>query len=314
MSVYTASTGTHIAWNKNGVFQSDSPITTVRSGFALADLENRGTLDLIAGPTVFRNDRKGGFTKRESPLPIDCPSWTAADLDNDGRIDLACGTKQFLNRTVSGNNWIGVNLTGVKNIKSGARSRSRDEGGIRAIRRSSTRVAANCSGSARRSMADTVRITWPNGLIQNEIKQAGRQDLQIRRGAAAVRIMPDHLDLERPRVRIHHGRPGSRSARRKFRRRQVLPRRSRRVRPDLRQVSRARRWRIPDSNHRGAQRSRLHRSPEADRGRPPSDMSVYTNDKFKGPPFPEFRLYGVRNRTYAKCGQNLRRQKCARSY
>ena len=24
-AVYTASTGTHIAWNKNGVFQSDSP-------------------------------------------------------------------------------------------------------------------------------------------------------------------------------------------------------------------------------------------------------------------------------------------------
>jgi hypothetical protein len=26
----------------------------------------------------------------------------------------------------------------------------------------------------------------------------------------------------------------------------------------------------------------------------PSDLAIYTNDKFKGPPFPEFRLYGVR--------------------
>ena len=35
----------------------------------------------------------------------------------------------------------------------------------------------------------------------------------------------------------------------------------------------------------------------------PADMSVFTNDKFKGPPFPEFRLYGVRNRTYAKAAK-----------
>jgi hypothetical protein len=35
----------------------------------------------------------------------------------------------------------------------------------------------------------------------------------------------------------------------------------------------------------------------------PSDMAVFTNDKFKGPPFPDFRLYGVRNRIYARAAK-----------
>ena len=121
--------------------------------------------------TVFRNDRKGGFTKRESSLPIDCPSWTAVDLDNDGRTDLACGPKHLLNRTVSGNNWIGVNLTGVKNIKSGAGAEVEIKAGSR-YQKKLYDGSPITFGLGPEKMAETVRITWPNGLIQNEIKQA----------------------------------------------------------------------------------------------------------------------------------------------
>jgi len=30
----------------------------------------------------------------------------------------------------------------------------------------------------------------------------------------------------------------------------------------------------------------------------PKDVDIFTNDKFKGPPFPEFRLFGVKDRIY----------------
>ena len=76
--VYTASDRhTHRLEQERSIPERARRITPVRSGFALADLENRGTLDLVSGPTVFRNDRKGGFTKRADALPVDCPSWTA---------------------------------------------------------------------------------------------------------------------------------------------------------------------------------------------------------------------------------------------
>ena len=215
------------------MFQSDPPLTAIRSGFALADLENRGTLDLIAGLTVFRNDRKGGFTKHESPLPIDCPSWTAADFDSDGRTDLACGTKHLLNRTVSGNNWIGVNLTGVKNIKSGAGAEVEIKAGSRYQKKLYTGSPVTF-GLGPEKIAETVRITWPNGLIQNEIKQAAGKTYKYEEA--------QRLSGSCPIIWSWNGREfeyitdvlGVAPAWRQFRRWQVLPRRSRRVCPDLR--------------------------------------------------------------------------------
>ncbi len=41
-----------------------------------------------------------------------------------------------------------------------------------------------------------MRITWPNGLIQNEIKQATNKSYTLPRSAAAFRLVPHDLDLE----------------------------------------------------------------------------------------------------------------------
>ena len=65
---------------------------------------------------MLRNNRKGVFTARRRELPQSVPPG-ARDFDNDGRTDLACGTRQFLNRTQTGNAWIGVTIVGVKNLK-----------------------------------------------------------------------------------------------------------------------------------------------------------------------------------------------------
>ena len=87
------------------------------------------------------------------------------------------------------------------------------------------------------AQVDVVRITWTNGLIQNETKQAAEQVLPVRRGAAALRLVPHDLDMERPRIRVHHGCAGRGAAGRKRWRRVVLPGGSRRVCLDSRQVA-----------------------------------------------------------------------------
>ena len=56
----------------------------------LADVENRGKMDLIAGSKLFRNLQGGRFDAGK-PVP-GLPNglvWMAADFDGDGRTDLA---------------------------------------------------------------------------------------------------------------------------------------------------------------------------------------------------------------------------------
>lgn len=297
--IYTGATGTHIAWNKDGAFQSGQPVTPLKSGFALADLENRGTLDLVIGPAVFRNDRKGGFTKRDSPLPTDCPAWTAADFDNDGRIDLACGTKHLLNRTGSGNNWIGVNLAGVKNIKTGAGAEVEIKAGARYQKKLYTGSPVTF-GLGPEKVVETVRITWPNGLIQNEIKQAAGktyryEEAQRLSGSCPIiwswngrefEYITDVLGVAPLGASSGDGKyfPVDHDEYVQISGKSLVPVDGEyriRITEELSEVAYIDHLKLIAVDH-------------------PADMAVFTNDKFKGPPFPDFRLYGVRNRTYAK--------------
>ena len=204
----------------------------------------------------------------ESPLPIDCPSWTAADFDNDGRTDLACGTKHLLNRTVSGNNWIGVNLTGVKNIKSGAGA----EVEIKAGSRYQKKLYAGSPvtfGLGTEKMTETVRITWPNGLIQNEIKQAAGkiykyEEAQRLSGSCPIIWSWNGREFEYITDVLGVAPLGASSGDGKY-----FP-----VDHDE-YVQISGKSLVPvdgeyrHPHHRGTQRSRLYRSPEADRSGPP---------------------------------------------
>ena len=72
-----------------------------RNGFALADMDGNGTIDLVHGPArkgrhapvIFLGDGKGGFRRWEAttfpPLPYDYGDVVAGDLDGDRRADLA---------------------------------------------------------------------------------------------------------------------------------------------------------------------------------------------------------------------------------
>jgi tetratricopeptide (TPR) repeat protein len=295
--VATTESGTYVFWNKDGKFQPGTAITNTTSAFAIADLANRGASDLITGTTVMRSDRKGGFTARSAAgLPPSCATkWTVGDFDNDGRVDLGCGTQRFMNRTVTANSWVGVNLVGVKNlklafggeveVKAGARYQKRIYEGVPLV-----------FGLGGEKQVDTVRITWPNGLIQNEIKQpVGKQykyeEAQRLSGSCPIiwswngrefEYITDVLGVAPLGASAGDG--------------QYFP-----VDNDeyvqisgksLRPVNGEYRLRITEELSEVAYIDKL----ELIAVDHPADVSLYTNDKFKGPPFPEFKLYGARDR------------------
>ena len=72
---------------------------------------------------------------------------------------------------------------------------------------------------------------------------------------------------------------------------------------------------LRDPHHRGAARGRLPRPDPADRRRPSRQaVEIFTNDKFKGPPFPEFRLFGVERRGPSRArARDYRRARRARA-
>jgi tetratricopeptide (TPR) repeat protein len=294
--VATTSSGTHVFWNKDGKFQPGTLISSATTIFVIADLENRGASDVVIGTTVMRNDRKGGFVARTAAgLPQQCASWTVRDFDNDGRTDLGCGTQRFMNRTVTTNSWIGVNLLGVKNLKLAFGGEVEVKAGARYQKKIylGTPLVFGLGGE---KLVETVRITWPNGLIQNEIKQTAAkyykyEEAQRLSGSCPIIWTWNGRDFEYITDVLGVAPLGASAGDGQY-----FP-----VDHDeyvqisgksLQPVNGEYRLRVTEELSEVAYIDKL----ELIAVDHPVGVSVYTNDKFKGPPFPEFALYGARDR------------------
>ncbi len=130
----------------------------VRGRGVIADLHNDGRLEVVAGVA-------------------------AVDLNGDGKTDIveesAGNWTEKLNVTPGVNKWLRIGLEGVKNLKTapGAEIELRVWG---LYQKKAYDGFAVRFGIGKASVADVVRITWPNGLIQNEMKQAAGPGLKYK--------------------------------------------------------------------------------------------------------------------------------------
>ncbi|HYO82767.1 MAG TPA: FG-GAP-like repeat-containing protein [Bryobacteraceae bacterium] len=182
-----------------------TPLPAGAEHLAAADLDNDGTLDLLfvrdgniqvarntgrafAAPAPAGQTVTGRYVVTDPDLrgrprtyggTTSCAPVEARDFDKDGREDVLCSEngkfRWLMNRTpVKDRNWIAVSLEGVRSAKlaSGAEVEVK-AGALYQKRQYDGAPLVFSLGSAK--TADTVRITWPNGLIQNETAQpAGR--------------------------------------------------------------------------------------------------------------------------------------------
>ncbi|OYW07801.1 MAG: hypothetical protein B7X34_10180, partial [Acidobacteriia bacterium 12-62-4] len=159
--------------NKEGKFTPvDGP-----GGLTAADLEGRGMLDLITPQGIRRNEGNYRWGALVTPAnwPAGVTGATAADFDNDGKMDLllltANGAVRALNRTPTQANWLRIKLTGVKNLPHAPGSEIEVKAGGLYQKRlyDGTPITFNLR---QYKDADAIRITWANGLIQNETRIA----------------------------------------------------------------------------------------------------------------------------------------------
>ncbi len=279
----------------------------VSDAFELRTVPDSKEFDLAAtyrdGTQLLYRDLLGGRYERAaySGKPRDLTTLEA-DFDNDGRADririAAGGTLHFLhNQTRSQRKWIRIQLAGIKSLKLAQTSEVEIKAGAMYQKQTYTGVPLLFDAGAYPEI-DTVRITWSNGLIQNETKQATNRsyvykEAQRLSGSCPMiwtwngrkfEFITDVLgvaplgasDGEGTFFPVDHDEyvqiPGEALQ-------AVNGQYEIRVTEELSEVSYLDQLRLYTIDH-------------------PANEEIFTNDKFKGPPFPEFRLFGVKDRVY----------------
>jgi tetratricopeptide (TPR) repeat protein len=301
--VAISATGAALIENHAGKLQAAATLDA-KGPVVFADLESRGIGDLVAGPAIYRNQGQGKLERHDAGT-AGLPSGSAliaADFNGDGRVDLAAigadgALHVFENQTSTRHNWVRVAIDGVKNLKLAPGATVEVKTGSSYQKKIYAGVPLTF-GLAGYKDVDAVRITWPNGLIQNEAKQPVTTALNFKEAQRLSGSCPMIFTWNGKRFEFitdvlgvaplgassgdsqyfpvdHHEYvqiPGE-SLVEKDGTFEI------RVTEELREVS------YLDHIELIA----------VDR---PAGTEVFTNEKFKSPPFPEFRLYGVNRRIY----------------
>lgn len=278
---------------------SAEPVSALPSGargLRVADVNHDGWLDVVFS--------SGGLINKQGKLEAGQGSGDLAsvdaDFDGDGRGDRAAVRSDGsivtrLNRSEGKHHWLNIQLTGIKNIKLAYQAEVEVKTGRLYTKQvySGTPLSFDLRGH---EAADTVRITWPNGLIQNETQQAADKAYTYKEaqrlsgscpmiwvwngsgfefvtdvlGVAPLGAMSgdgqyfptDHKEY----IQIPAGALKAVDGRYEVR-----------ISEELSEVSYLDQVQLMAVDH-------------------PAGMEIYTNEKWKSPPFPEFRLYGVTRR------------------
>jgi Tfp pilus assembly protein PilF len=294
--------GLRLLINDHGKLLAGPDSQTDRGPFTLTDLSNRSLADVVVSGSVYRNLGRGHFERATAESLPKAIALAEADFDNDGRADLALiapdGSVQLAkNTTALTNRSMRVRLEGIKNlklpvgavveVKAGAWYQKRIYEGTPLL-----------FGLRDYAEVETVRITWPNGFVQNETKQPGGQQVSYKEkprlsgscpmifawngdrfefitdvlGVAPLGASNGDGQYFPVNHREHIVIPGSTLQSRNGRY-------ELRITEELREVSYLDKVQLIAVDHK-------------------AEEELFTNDKFKAPPFPDFRLYGVKDRLY----------------
>ena len=259
-------------------------------------------------PVLYRDQLGGRYTAGPYSGQTPSTSEVEADFDNDGhpdraRIDAEGKIHMMLNRGRSDEHWIRVQLAGIKNLKLAQDAEVEVKSGTLYEKQTYAGVPLlfNVGGN---TTVDVVRVTWPNGLIQNETKQTTNRayvykEAQRLSGSCPMiwtwnghefQFVTDVLgvaplgasDGEGSYFPVDHDEyvqiPASALAAENSQY-QI------RITEELSEVSYLDQVRLVALDH-------------------PARNEVFTNEKFKAPPYPEFRLYQTSRHIYPKSARD----------
>ncbi len=251
---------------------------------------------------VLYSDQLGGrYTAKEGAVSIADLPIVEADFRSAGRLDQAILENGKLhvhfNRTVQYPRWLSVRLTGVKNLKLAEDARVEVKAGTQYWYTTYQGFPLLFPVGAEQKV-DVVRITWPNGLIQNETNQltnktynfeeaqrlSGSCPMIWTQNGTGFQFITDVLgvaplgasDGEGSYFPVDHDEYVTIPS-------QALKLTNNhyevRITEELSEVSYLDQVQLITLDHSATK-------------------EVFTNEKFKGPPYPEFRLYEVPRRIY----------------
>lgn len=288
------------ALNRGGRFEAFN--WSVGGAFALLDTGNRGVLDAAAAGRIFRSVGRGGWKEQTAEgWPAGAfSSIVAGDFDEDGLSDAAVALEdgrllRVMNRTAPGSHWARVTLSGVKNLKLSPGAEVELKAGLLYQKRAYRGVPL-VFGLRGVSEIDTVRVTWPNGLIQNETKPKSDATLVVTEAPRLSGSCPmvwtwNGCEFEAVTDVLGVAPLGASSGDGRYfpvdhdesvwidgeRLRERDGKVEVRITEELSEVSYLDQIRMFAVDH-------------------PATQSIVTNEKWKSPPFPEFRLFGVERR------------------
>lgn len=274
-----------------------------------ADVNHDGRTDLEAQPDLLLLNRDGKFQKASGGPPA---GFVYGDFDGNGRLARAHITKDgwlALEHDTATNygNWIEVALTGVKNVKSAVGAKVEVKAGTRYEKQTSAGVPLFFRLGSQKEV-ETVRITWPNGLIQNELNQPVNKLVAVKEAQRLSGSCPMIFTWDGSRFVFITDVLGVAPLGASSGDGHYFP-----VDHDEYVSIPGEALKVRDGAYEVRVTEELHEVSYLDQIKlqvmdHPADTEIVTNEKFKSPPFPEFRLFGVKQRVYpaAKHGSELR--------
>ena len=291
----TTADQTVILENQDGALRSGPTLEHVR---AWSDFQLRGRFDAATASGFLANRSAFDFLAMSASEVAKAGPAVAADLDSDGRPDLLiahnAGPLLFAsNRAETSNRGLTVRLEGVKSPAIGTEARVEVKAGLTYSKQVYTGIPLHFGlGSA--EAFETIRVTWANGLIQNEMPDEPVEEISIKEaprlsGSCPMVFTWNGSEFEYISEVLGVAPLGASLARGVYfpvdhdeyvtiRGDQLAERDGYldvRVTEELRETAYIDKIRLLAVDH-------------------PQDMRVIVNEKAKGPPFPEFKLFGVR--------------------